>query len=198
MCETYGSQIVPVTSCQPEFVGCKGTRSQGNFHLTFLIALANICFVTFPLADTACGAGCPSCPGVRFPLRFADGGAWAGQARCRGTGLSGSVVDIQCHLGRYFPPGVAARTAQERSIRSWRAEERRFRSPRLCHSWCLLRGCEIHLLLFENCLGFIGIISIVLENPYIVNLKRFAGFFNLLILKEKKKQQNKSVSFAPD
>lgn len=48
-------------------------------------------------------------------------------------------------------------------------------------------------------LGFIGIISIVLENPYIVNLKRFAGFFNLLILKEKQnKTKNKSVSFAPD
>lgn len=34
--------------------------------------------------------------------------------------------------------------------------------------------------------AFIGIISIILENPYIINLKQFAGFFNLLNLKEKK------------
>lgn len=36
--------------------------------------------------------------------------------------------------------------------------------------------------------NFIGIISIILENQYIINLKQFAGFFNLLNLKKKIKK----------
>lgn len=121
--------------------------------MTFLIALANICFVTLPLADPVCGGRCSSgsrnvllAPTLSEVHPWKCIGSSMHWTHCRGKFDSPTCPGYLVSLQMCFPPEVAVGTTRTWSIHSQGAEQSWFTFPwlfQLSHRTTLL--CWSHV-----------------------------------------------------